>query len=186
MKTCVTATLFVVLTFATSVFAQDTPPPAKAVKGHAFLKKFVGTWEMSSKGDSGQQEMQGKATTESKMLGDLWLVNSSENSLSGMKIQSLQMIGYDPQKKKYIGIWVDSMMNYMWHYEGTLDESGKKLTLEAKGPSMNGDGSMVNYRDAYEFKDDDNLIATSSVQGKDGEWTVFMNGTAVRKKATTK
>ena len=126
--------------------------------------------------------MQGEAVMESSMLGDLWVVNVSDHKIGGMKLKSIQMIGYDPAKKKYVGIWVDSMVNHLWNYEGTLDDSGKKLTLEAKGPSMTGDGKMVNYRDAYEFKDDDTIIATSSMQGADGSWTVFMEGTAKRRK----
>ena len=92
------------------------------------------------------------------------------------------MIGYDTEKKKYIGIWADSMINYMWHYEGTVDKAGNKLTLDAEGPSMTGDGKMIQYQDAYEFKDDDTIVATSSMQDKDGKWTVIMKGTAKRRK----
>ena len=118
----------------------------------------------------------------SSMLGDLWLINSSEHTISGVSLTSLQMIGYNPDKQKYVGIWTDSMVNHMWHYEGTVDASGNKLTLEAEGPSMSGDGTMATYRDAFEFTDADTIVATSSIQGPDGEWTVFMQGTATRRK----
>ena len=97
-------------------------------------------------------------------------------------MKSIQMIGYDTNKKKYVGIWADSMINHMWHYEGTVDETGKKLTLDAEGPSMAGDGKMTKYQDAYEFKDNDTIIATSSMQAQDGKWTVMMKGTAKRRK----
>ena len=40
---------------------------------------------------------------------------------------------------------------------------------------------MANYRDAYEFKDDNTMVLTSSMQGADGEWTVYMEATATRK-----
>ena len=73
------------------------------------------------------------------------------------------------------------MNNHMWHYEGTVDTAGKKLTLDAEGPSMTGVGKMTKYKDAYEFKDDDTIIATSSMQGADGKWTMIMEGTAKRK-----
>ena len=179
MKTLVGVIALAALLFVTPSFAQELPPGMPgAVPEHEFLKKFVGTWEVESEGSG----MQGKAVMNSSMLGKLWIVNTSEHNMGGMEMKSIQMIGYDAEKKKYVGIWADSMVNFMWNYEGTLDESGKKLTLEAKGPSMTGDGTMMNYRDAYEFKDDDTIVATSSMQGGDGTWTVFMEGTAKRKK----
>ena len=176
--------LVVLVTVVGSIFAaqllsaQDVPGTSAAVPEHEFLKKFVGEWEMVSEGSG----MKGEAVMKSSMLGQFWLVNSSEHKMGGMVMKSIQMIGYDPQKKKYVGIWADSMINHMWHYEGTVDEAGKKLTLEAEGPSMSGDGKMVKYRDAYEFKDDGTIVATASMQGADGEWTVFMDGTAKRRK----
>ena len=158
--------------------AQEVPAASVAAKEHEFLQKFVGEWDV----ESGGSGMQGKAVMKSSMLGKLWLVNSSDHDVSDMKMKSIQMIGYDTEKKKYIGIWADSMINYMWHYEGTVDKAGNKLTLDAEGPSMTGDGKMIQYQDAYEFKDDDTIVATSSMQDKDGKWTVIMKGTAKRRK----
>ena len=149
-----------------------------AAKEHEFLKKFVGQWDVESEGAGAK----GKAVMKSTMLGDLWVVNSSEHEFSGMNMKSIQMIGYDTKKKKYIGTWADSMVSYLWHYEGTVNESGNKITLQARGPSMTGDGSMVDYRDAYEFKDENTIIATSSMQDGDGKWQVFMTGTAKRRR----
>ena len=100
-------------------------------------------------------------------------------------MQSLQMIGYDPAKKKYIGTWADSMTNHLWQYEGTVDKTGKKLTLNTKGPSMSGDGGTSNYRDSYEFTDDDTFVAQSAVEGPDGKWQVMMEGSGKRRTKTT-
>ena len=47
-------------------------------------------------------------------------------------------------------------------------------------------GKMTKYRDAYEFKSDDVMIATSSMQGEDGKWITFMTGEAKRKKSADK
>lgn len=179
MKTLIALTAVAVFVIsARPINAQDFPGPSTPNPEHEFLQKFVGDWDLEISGPG----MQGKAVMNSTMLGKLWLVNSSEHAMSGMKIKSIQMIGFDPEKKKYVGIWADSMMNYMWRYEGTVDETGKKLTLEAEGPSMSGDGTMAQFRDAYEFKDDDTIIATSTVKGKDGEWTEMMKSTGKRRK----
>ena len=179
MKTLIVfITLFGSAFAAQTLSAQEVPGASVAAKEHEFLQKFVGQWDMESEGSG----VQGKAVMKSSMLGKLWLVNSSDHKVSGMKMKSIQMIGYDTEKKKYVGIWADSMINYMWHYEGTVDETGKKLTLDAEGPSMTGDGEMAKYQDAYEFKDNDTIIATSAVQAEDGKWTVMMKGTAKRRK----
>jgi hypothetical protein len=178
MKALIASVTFVGFTFAApALFAQDLPTLSGAEKEHEWLKKFVGRWDVVSEG----QGAQGTAVMKSSMLGKLWLVNASDMEVDGMKMKSIQMIGYDPNKKKYVGIWADSMVNHMWQYEGTLDEAGQKLTLDAEGPSMTGDGTMTNYRDAYEFKDDNTIIATSSMQDEDGKWTVLMEGTAKRR-----
>ena len=155
-----------------------------AVKEHEWLKRFVGQWDVVSEGSTGegQPPIKGKAVMNSSMLGELWVVNSSDHEIAGMNMKSIRMIGYDTKKKKYVGIWADSMINYMWHYEGTVDESGNKILLEVEGPSMTGGGKMTKYRDAFEFTDDDTIIATSSMQGKDKKWIVIMKGNLTRRK----
>lgn len=189
MKTFIAViTLFGFACAAQPSSAQDGPPPSPVTKEHGFLKKFVGQWKMENAGAPGEDKPETKVigTMKSSMLGDLWIVNSANYDFGGTKVKTLQMIGYDAKKKKYVGIWADSMINFMWRYEGTVDKSGKKLTLEAKGPSMTDENKMENYRDAYEFKDDNTIIATSSMQGEDGKWKVFMTGTAKRVKKKKK
>ncbi len=95
---------------------------------------------------------------------------------------AIQTLGYDPKAKKYVGTWVDSVMDHMWKYEGTLDPEGKVLTLEAEGPSFTGDGKTAKYRDVYEFKSKDEIATKSEMLGDDGKWVNFMKGTVKRKK----
>ena len=90
--------------------AQELPNLAGAVKEHEWLKKFVGQWDVVSEGSAGegQPPIKGKAVMKSSMLGKLWVVNSSDMEIAGMTMKSIQMVGYDTNKKKYVGIWVDS------------------------------------------------------------------------------
>ena len=74
------------------------------------------------------------------------------------------------------------MMNHMWKYEGSVDDSGKILTLDADGPNFMAAGKLTKYRDAYEFKSPDMIITTSQMLGEDGKWITFMTGTAMRTK----
>jgi hypothetical protein len=83
-------------------------------------------------------------------------------------------LGYDPQKHRYIGTWIGSMMNHLWLYEGAVDGSGNILALESKGPSMKGDAKVANYRDVIEFKSDDHRLLISYAQDDDGSWKEIM------------
>src|SRR5690606_19848670 len=100
----------------------------------------------------------------------------------GMEIEAVQTIGYDPKKKKYIGTYTDSMMSHMWIYEGTVDETGKILTLEAEGPNMMEPGKTAMFRDIYEFKSKDEIVATAQYQDPEGNWVTMMKGTSKRVK----
>ncbi len=59
---------------------------------------------------------------------------------------------------------------------------GKFLTLEAEGPNHMANGEINRFRDAYEFKSPDHIVATSSIQGKDGKWVTIMTGHSKRRK----
>ena len=74
------------------------------------------------------------------------------------------------------------MTDFLWRYEGSVDETGKILTLAADGPSFTESGKLTKFQDIYEFKSADEITMTSKALGPDGEWVTFMTGTATRKK----
>lgn len=166
-----------------SAQAQEPEFPQPEAE-HLWLKQFAGEWTSSSKstpiGEQPAMESSGKMS--SKMLGGFWIINKMDAEVGGMKFKAIQTIGYDTKKKKYVGTWVDSMMNYMWHYEGTVDKTGKKIQLVAEGPNMIGGTGKALYRDSYEFKSADRIIATTEVQDDTGQWIIFLTGELVRGK----
>jgi len=165
-----------------SGFAQDAPATGAQAE-HQWLQKFVGEWESeSTAGGPDGAEFHGTGTMVSRMIGDLWVVSELTGKMGEVTITGVQTIGYDPQKKKYVGTWIDSMMNYMWSYEGTVDETGMVLTLEAKGPNFIEGGKIATFRDSYEFKSPDHIVAISSILTDDGTWVTFMTGDMRRKK----
>ena len=97
-------------------------------------------------------------------------------------MHAIQTIGYDTEKKHYIGTWVDSMTNHLWTYEGSVDKTGKILTLQADGPSFTKPGEKSPYRDIYEFVNKDEVKFTSQIQGEDGKWITFTTGVTKRVK----
>lgn len=163
-------------------FAQDTPSFPSAQDEHKWLQRFVGHWEVENSGSmgEGQPEMVTKGTIDSEMLGGFWIMNRMTADFGGIGFKGVQTVGYDADKKKYVGTWIDSTNGFMWKYEGFVDKSGRKLVLEATGPDMTAPGKMRQYRDSYEFKTDDLVITTSSMKNDDGTWNTFMKGTGKR------
>jgi hypothetical protein len=166
------------LTSATALQAQEAPQFPEPVKEHEWLKQFVGKWESESEVMMGpdQPAIKSKGSATARMLGGFWVVVELTGEMGGVTMHGLQTIGYDPEKSKYFGTWVDSMTSYLWRYLGSVDESGKILTLEADGPSFMTAGKTAKFRDAYEFKSKDHVVFTSSMQTEDGKWITFMTG----------
>ncbi|MGH9672403.1 MAG: DUF1579 domain-containing protein [Bryobacteraceae bacterium] len=146
-------------------------------KEHQWLQKLVGEWtseaEMKMKPD--EPPVKSRGTESVRSLGGLWVLAEGEGEMpGGGAATTLMTLGYDPEKKRYVGTWVGSMMTHMWLYEGAIDASGNVLTLNTEGPGMAGDGKMASYQDVIEFKSDDHRILSSQVLGDDGKWQRFM------------
>jgi hypothetical protein len=159
---------------------------AAPAKEHAWLTQLVGEWEskIESVPQPGVPEMKCQGSISTKMLGELWVVSQMQMDMAGIPMAALQTIGYDEKSERYVGTWVDSLQNHMWKYEGSIDPTGKILTLEADGPSMLEPGTTAKYRDIYELKSKDEYLQTSAMQGPDGKWITFMKGEVRRKRAS--
>lgn len=161
--------------------SPEFPPPQAE---HDWLKKFVGQWELKAQTaeSEGQPSMESTGTMSARMLGGFWIINEVEGKVAGQTFQALQTIGYDAEKKQYTGTWVDSMMNHLWQYEGTVDKSGTRLVLTAEGPSFAGVDGVAEYRDSYEFASPDRILTVSEMKTAEGEWMTFMTGEMTRAK----
>jgi hypothetical protein len=127
--------------------AQEPPKPGPE---HEVLKKHVGTWDLTMSFGG----MESKGTVTYKMeLGGLWLTSSVESDLGGMKFQGRGMDTYDPAKKKYVAVWLDSMSTSPMLMEGTFDQATKTMTMVGDGPGM--DGKPTRHKAVSEWKDDD-------------------------------
>lgn len=181
MKTKSIVRLLVIFLACPIVRAQEPSAPQQE---HGWLKQFEGEWESESEATMGpgQEPMKCSGTMSARMLGGLWMVSQSTSEAMGQKVEALQTIGYDTDKRKYVGTWVDSMFNYMWKYKGSVDASGKKLSLDAEGPNFMAGSGSAKFRDSYEFVSPDEIKITSAMQNDKGEWVTFMTGKATRKK----
>lgn len=143
---------------------------------HQWLAPLVGDWNVESEckmgPDQPPQKNTGRVTC--RILGGLWLIaEGTTPSPEGGEWNSIITLGYDPKARRYVGTFVASMMTYLWQYVGSVDESGRRLILDAEGPSFDQTG-MAKYQDIIEIVSDDHWILSSQILGTDGQWLQFM------------
>ena len=163
----------------------DCPMMAKPQQEHEWLQQLVGEWDYEGECMMGpdQPPMKNTGTCSTRSLGGLWLLCEGTGEMPGGEMMnSIITLGYDPQKQRYVGNFIASMMTHMWLYEGTRDASGKVLTLNTEGPSMTGDGTMATYQDIVTVESKDHWILSSQAKGPDGQWMKFMTAHYRRKK----
>jgi hypothetical protein len=145
--------------------AQDFPKPGPE---HEVLKKWEGIWDLTVR----YAGTESKGIVTYKMdLGGLWLVGSLETEFGGMKFSGRSMDTYDPVKKKYVGVWVDSMSTNPMLMEGTYDKAKNTMTMIGEGPGM--DGKPTKFK-SVSVMTDDNTIEFGMFMGdaKDPAFTI--------------
>lgn len=148
------------------------PPPGEQ---HKWLQQLVGKWTVESEmSGEGMPPMKCTGTDTVRSLGGRWIIAELNSELPGMgTMNAMLTLGYDAEHGKYQGTWVDSMTDHLWTYEGTLDPTGKILTLEAEGPNMmDPAGGTALYRDVIEIKSTDHRTLTSFAR-VDGQWVQY-------------
>jgi len=164
---------------------EQTMPVVEPQEQHRWLQRLVGEWTFEGEASMGPGQPPEKFTgTESvRSLGGLWILAEGQGECPGGGAATTMMtLGYDPQKKRYVGTWIGSMMNHLWVYDGALDAAGRVLTLETEGPNMAAEGKVAKFKDVMELKSDDHRVLTSRAMGEDGAWHTFMTAHYRRKK----
>ncbi|HEY9630034.1 MAG TPA: DUF1579 domain-containing protein [Coleofasciculaceae cyanobacterium] len=168
----------------TTTIQHESTMPEKPQKEHQWLQKLIGEWtyetEVSMESDQPAEKATGTETvrylgSQPSASGGLWIVAEGQGEMPGCgEITTLVTLGYDPQKQRYVGTWIGSIMTYLWLYDGELDATEKMLTLNSTGPAMTGQGKTAKYKDVMEFKSDNHRVMTSHVLNDDGQWHSFM------------
>ena len=154
-------------------------------KEHRWLQQLVGEWtyEAVAPAQPGKPPQRWAGTEQVRALGGLWVQLEGQGPMpGGGQATTVMTLGFDPQRGRYVGTWIGSMMTHLWLYDGELDASGRVLTLASEGPSMAGDGKMARYRDVIELKGDDERTLTGLVQGDAGTWQQLMSVTYRRRR----
>jgi Protein of unknown function (DUF1579) len=150
---------------ASAAPAQEPPKPGPE---HEMLKKMEGTWDATMKFAG----MESKGTMIYKMeLGGLWLTSSFEGEFGGGKFSGRGLDTYDAGKKKFISVWVDSMVTTPMILEGTYDKDKKTLTMSTDFPGP--DGKVMKWKSTTEMPDNDNMTFNMFMgDGKDPAFTI--------------
>jgi hypothetical protein len=182
MKTS-TAWAVGMLFLAGAARAQEPPKPPPPQKEHEWLKQLEGEWVTDSEAvmGPGQAPLKSKGSEVVRSLGGFWTVGEMKTDFMGTPLTGIMTLGYDAKTKRYIGSWVSSMDGHLWKYEGSLDPSGRVLTLNTEGPSMTTPGAMAKMKDVVEIKSKDHRVLKSYMQGDDGTWVQFMTIDSHRK-----
>jgi hypothetical protein len=151
---------------------------------HRWLERLVGEWTCEGEAimEPGAPPVRFESTENVRSLEGLWIVAEAHGEMPGCgSSTTIMTLGYDPQKERFVGTFVGSMMTHMWLYNGSLDATEKVLTLDTEGPSMTSEGEMAKYRDVIEIKSDSHRILSSHVLDEDGNWRQFLTAHYRRK-----
>ena len=151
---------------------KGAPPemvPPRPAPQHQELAKRVGTWDavVESYMEPGAppQTSPGSETNTMDSSG-LWLLTEFKGQFMDQPFEGHGITGFDPAKKKYVGVWVDSYGTRMMTTEGTGDASGR-ITMFGEAPGM--DGKMERWKMVTESKADGTCIMTMTRKGPDGK-----------------
>lgn len=149
--------------------------PAEAQAEHRWLQKLIGEWTYEAEMESppGEPPVRDHGTESVRSLGNVWVLCEGRSEADGASV-TLMTVGYDPEKQRFVGTYVGSMMTTLWLYEGELEPGGTRLALYSDGPSYTEEGKTARYRDTIELLGDDERVMTSHYQQADGSWHGFM------------
>ena len=156
---------------------NETMPMVKPGEEHRWLHRLLGEWTYEGEAlmAPDQPPVRFSGTETVRSMGGLWIVGEGQGAMPGCGPSTTQvLLGFDPQKGRFVGTWVGSMAANLWIYDGSLDEARRVLTLESEGPSFSDPSKTARYRDVIELESDDHRILRSQGPAGDGSWTTFM------------
>lgn len=192
IRFALTLAALVGVTIGAPAHAQDAPPHSpqdmaampKPGPEHQIFQDEAGTWDATVETymKPGAPPMLSKGT-ETNIVGcsGLCLITDFKGeAMPGMAFQGHGVAAYDPQKKKYVGSWTDSMSFGLAISESTWDPAARTFTGTMEGPDMTG--TVVKMKSVVEHKDRDTRVFSMYMPGPDGKEVLTMRITYKRAK----
>jgi hypothetical protein len=167
------------LVLAPIASAQQPPAPGPEVE---LLKKDVGTWDANVEfwAAPNTPPSVSKGVSTISMLGPFWQVDEFKSEFQGEPFEGRGQTGYDPAKKKYVGVWVDSASSGLNLSESTYDPTTRTMAGWSEGPGP--DGTPVKSRGVTEWKGPDTRVFSMYAQGPDSKEFLILRITYTRRK----
>ena len=109
-------------------------------ENHDFLKKLEGKWNCKTKFwmQPGADPAESSGTAENKMELDGRFLHCNYNgNMMGQPFLGMSIDGFDNQKQKYVGVWIDTMGTMILQFEGTCDGTVREMIAEYQCPMTN-------------------------------------------------
>ena len=135
----------------------------------AWLEQITGNWTYEAElvMDPTQPPIKANGTERGRREGFQSIL---EGRQEGMTTEFT--IRFDPATNRFSARFTASQMSEPWTYEGTLDEDGKILVLNSKGPSPQNPNEKADYRTFIEVNDENHKTVHSDIE-MDGKWITF-------------
>jgi hypothetical protein len=88
-------------------------------------------------------------------MGGLWLVFDLESGEPPTNFRGHGLMGFDTQKQKFVGVWVDPSTSALQLSEGDADATGKVITMRGTMPDYFQSGSPTVTRQVSRIVDAD-------------------------------
>lgn len=146
---------------------QDQPAMPSAGPAHAVLLERVGTWDCTMKMWAGPGEPMTTTGTEvDRAVGQFHVLADFEADMMGMPFEGHGITSYDPTKKTYVSIWVDSVEPTPARLEGSYDEATRTFRFEGDAMMM---GQRMHMRQVLVSKDADHHTLDMFITPPGGE-----------------
>lgn len=167
--------------------AQEAAPPGfeealKLAPEHALLKKHIGKWTTETKSyfaDPNKPEVSKGSATFTALFGGRYIQQTFKGEFFGMPFEGVGVTGFDKNKKKYVGTWIDSFETGIMTTEGTYDEKTNTVVEVGISQSAEGEAKM---KTVTKFVDDDTMVFTMHMVQPDGKEVLGMEITYRRVK----
>ncbi len=166
---------------ALTVVSPFGQAPVQKAKQHAMVVQAAGHWAgtISYYSPELSEPMVSDCTEKVHAIGDLWTVADFKAPFGGMNFHGSSTFGYDVNKEKFVGTWVDSMSTSITQMEGVYDEERGGIAMEYQ--VMNAETGEM--QDALMvIKSDKNSTHSRFYLLADGEETLSMEIQMTRQK----
>ena len=183
MRTFVSlSTCLVLMSAGRLARGQEVPKPTAE---HEALAKDVGTWDATIKswmgGPASEPTVSQGVEVVKLMPGGLWLQSEFDGKFGDQAFHGCGQTGYDTNKKKFVGTWVDSMSTALMTMEGDYDPATRTATFYTKGTGPGG--TTYDAKMTSKHETDDTRVFTMSMKSDEtkGEYIKIMEITYKRR-----